>query len=256
MRYLLRAAIPSFVAACLSTFLASSCVKTSVILPGPPGSVIKSLEKFPFQEFLDSAAGELAAGNIRYSFTVATLTNITVGSNFGAPSQAELALAFRTSQLAHLTSLALLLPASGFTHTVTVWDSASGTVLAQINVPSLNAGHWTSVSLAAVNKAIALIPGRGYIVGYNSLAIGSTINSASPGNQLFNWDGIFYVNDNGGKGETLPILPFTKGVITFEAGWEMDYYTSITTPIFPGKKSPNESPQSLYGMVDIGYIVQ
>jgi len=245
MRYLFLAAILAF--------LAGSCTRDAVILPGPPGTAIKSLEKFPFQEFIDSSNAKFSAGTVRFTFKAVTLQDINL-AHYGQPGQAEFALAFRTGKKGSVTSLALLLPASGFSHTVTLWDSATGAVLAQTNVPSLHAGDWTSVSLAVNNKAVAIVPGKGYIVGYNSLAVGSAIGASSPGNQLYNFDGIFYVNANDGQGEILPILPFTEGAITFEAGWEMDYDTPINGPIFPGKKQPNESPQSLYGMVDIGYI--
>ena len=251
--HLLPRARPLFAFSVIMTLAVSSCTKVSITLPGPPGTALKSLEKFPFQEFIDSSNAKFSAGDVRFTFKAVTLQDIRL-SHYGAPGQAEFALVFRTSKKASVTSLALLLPASGYSHTVTLWDSATGAVLAQTNVPSLNAGNWTSVSLAANNKAVAIVPGKGYIVGYNSLAVGSTIGTASPGNQLYNFDGIFYINDNGGKGETLPILPFTKGAITFEAGWEKDYDTPITGPIFPGKTQPNESPQSLYGMMDIGYI--
>src|ERR1700730_11624331 len=73
---------------------ATSCSKVSVTLPGPPGTALKSLEQFPFQEFLDSAQGEYSAGNIRYAFTAVTLQDINL-AHYGAPGQAEFALAFR-----------------------------------------------------------------------------------------------------------------------------------------------------------------
>jgi hypothetical protein len=245
---------PLFTAALLALF-ASSCTKVPINLPGPPSTVLKSLEKFPFKDFLDSAAKQQAVGDLKYGFKAVWLTDMNL-LRYGNLSQAELALSFRANTPATITSLALLLPSKGYSHTVTLWDSATGTVLAQTDVPSLDSGRWTSVNLAVIGKAIAIKPGKAYIVGFNSMAVGSFIGAANAANQVYNFTGIYYYNGvpEGGEPTLIPILPFTNGAITYETGWEMDYDNPINGPIFPGKTAPNQSPQSLYGLVDIGYV--
>lgn len=237
----------------LALLVINSCSKIPLTPPivVNPG-ILQSLEKFPFQHYLDSSLA-LASQGIDLSLIPGTL--IEPNSHAETPGQAELALAFRTNTPAIVTSLALLLPAAGYSHTVTLWDSTTGAVLAQTDVPSKDSGKWTSVSLALINQQVVILPGKGYILGYNSLAVGGTVGTLSPGNNVYNLYGIFDFSQNDG-GVFRPILPFTEGAITFEAGWQINYSTPISTPIFPGTTVPNESPNSLFGLPDLGYISQ
>lgn len=239
--------------ALLSLLVISSCSKIPITPPIVPNPIIlQSLEKFPFQRYLDSSLA-LSSQGIDLSLIPGTL--IDPSTHTETPGQAELALAFRTNTPAIVTSLALLLPAGGYSHTVTLWDSATGTVLAQTAVPSKDSGKWSSISLALINQQVVIQPDKGYILGYNSLAIGNSIGTYSPGNSVYNLYGIFDFSKNDG-GTFRPILPFTEGAITFEAGWMINYNTPVGPSIFPGSIAPNESVNSLFGLPDLGYISQ
>ena len=235
------------------TMAISSCSKIPVNAPIPINPIIlQPLEKFPFQRYLDSSLA-LVSQNIDLTLTPGTLIDPAV-LHAEVPGQAEIAYAFRTNTPAAVTSLALLLPAHGYSHTVTLWDSATGAVLAQTTVPSLDSGKWTSVSLALQNQSVIIQPGKGYILGYNTLAIGSAIGTLSPGNNVYDLFGIFDFSQGADKSQFRPILPFTEGAITFETQWMIDYDTPISAPIFPGTTSPNGSDNSVFGLIDIGYI--
>jgi hypothetical protein len=241
-------------AATLLTLFVSSCSKIGT-LPGPPGTVLQSLEKFPLRQYIDSSTTLM---NSQPNSIFFEINSVTLNDPFiihpVTPGQALIAMAFRTNAPAAITSLALQLPASGFTHTVTLWDSATGAVLARIDVPSLNAGKWTSVSLAFNGQAVPILPGNGYIVGYNTLATGNAIGSNSPGNALYILNGIYDYSLDGGHGDFRPILPFTEYAITYETAWEIDYDNPNARLPFPGSIAPNSGGSALLGFVDIGYV--
>jgi hypothetical protein len=227
-----------------------SCSKVPVNAPIPI-TILRSLEQFPFHRYLDSSFA-LARDTIYLTITPVSLLDPNI-PHAEVPGQAEIAYAFRTSAPAAVTSLALLLPASGYSHTVTLWDSATGEVLAQTNVPSLDSGHWTSVSLAITNQAVPIQPGKGYIVGYNTLAIGGTIDTYSPGNALYLLYGIYDFSQGPDKSSFRPIMPFTEGLISFEGIWQNAYDRPLRM------SSPGATPAASYvngvpGVIDIGYI--
>ncbi len=228
-------------AAVMMTITVSSCSKIPVNAPDPI-TILHSFEQFPMQRYLDSSFA-LAIDTIYL-----TLSTVTISG------QAEFAYAFRTSAPAAITSLALMLPDSGFSHTVTLWDSATGAVLAQADVPTLNPGHWTSVSLALMNQAVPIQPGKGYIVGYNSRAVGNALDVAAPGNTLYLVYGIYDFSQGPAKSTFRPIMPFTEGLISFEGTWLVDYDAPLTGPIFPGGIPADNYTNSVFGVIDIGYI--
>lgn len=228
----------------------SSCSKVPVTAPFPI-TVLQSLEQFPVRRYLDSSFA-LASDTIFLTITPVTLLDPNI-PHAEVPGQAEIAYAFRTSAPAAVTSLALLLPAAGYSHTVTLWDSATGAVLAQTSVPSLDSGHWTSVSLALMNQAVPILPGKGYIVGYNTLAIGGTLDTYSPGNNLYLLYGIYDFSQGPDKSTFRPIMPFTEGLISFEGIWQNNYDEPLRIA------SPGVTPATNYvngvpGVIDIGYV--
>ncbi len=241
---------PAAAVSVMITVTSTSCTKVPLTAPIPI-TVLNSLEQFPFQRYLDSSFA-LSQDTIFLTITPVTLLDPNI-PHAEVPGQAEIAYAFRPSAPAAVTSLALLLPAAGYSHTVTLWDSATGAVLAQTTVPSLDSGHWTSVSLALINEAVPILPGKGYIVGYNTLAIGSALDTYSPGNSLYLLYGIYDFSQGPDKSTFRPIMPFTEGLISFEGIWQNNYDEPlrITSPgVTPATNYVNGVP----GVIDIGYI--
>lgn len=235
------------VLALFAAFAISSCNKIPINPPIP----IQSLEEFPFKSYLDSLNG--ASVDITYGAGVPIDPLVLHGEVNG---QAEYAYAFRTSVPGLVTSLAVLEPVAGYSHAVTLWDSATGAVLAEANVPSLNAGHWTSVSLALQGNAVPILANHGYIVGFNTLAIGDAIGAGTPGDQTYFIFGIYYNSPTGIQ--LTNIDPFVSKTFTFE-GEYATYYNSILAvlgPPFPGGlNNPNGDPgNNLFGACDIGFI--
>ncbi len=166
--------------------------------------------------------------------------------------QAEVGYAFRSGAAGAVTSLGVLLPTTGFSHTVTLWDSATGQMMAQADVPTLSGGKWTYVSLALNGQAVAIQANHGYIIAFNSLAVGNAVETASGGNEIYILDGIY---TGGGGGPKLPILPFTHGAITYEQYYLVNYNTPLTSPIFPPTTSTEFfSNFDVPGVCDIGFI--
>lgn len=245
--------LKTLVAAASLLALGSSCTKLGQIIPVPPPiGVIQSLEQTPFKSYTDSLFGLSSTGTILTIVAVALNDNSLPGSSGQDLGQAEIGYAFRSSSDGAITSLGVLLPTTGFKHTVTLWDSATGQVLAQADVPTLTGGKWTYVSLALAGQAVPIVANHGYIVGFNSLAVGNPIGTFSPGNKIYILDGIYTL---GGGGPKIPIIAFTKGPITFENQYTVLYNTPISNPIFPPSGSVGATGLfDVPGVCDIGFI--
>ena len=232
----------------------NSCSKLGQIIPIPPPGVLHDLEQTPFKSYTDSIFALSGTGTVLTISAVAINDNNKQGSSGADQGQAEVGYAFRCSVAGAVTSLGVLLPTTGFQHTVTLWDSTTGQVLAQTNVPSINGGKWTYVSLALAGQSVVIQPDHGYIVGFNSLAVGNPINTFNAGNEIYILDGIY---TGGGAGPKLPILPFTRGPITFENYYLVNYDTPVPMPIFPPTAaSAFSSNFDVPGVCDIGFIPQ
>lgn len=234
-----------------------SCSKVPLTNPPIPIGVLKDLEQFPFQSYIDSLNGLKSDSIDIYYVAGAPFDQLVMHEEI--PGQAEYAYAFRTSVPGAVTSLGVLEPASGYSHTVTLWDSATGAVLAQADVPSLDSGHWTYVSLALTGQEVPVQANHGYIVGFNTLALGSAIGAGTPGDWTYFINGIWDFQDNpAGNGGLSTIQPFTSKGCTFE-GEYLTYYnanTPLVGPPFPGGlNNPNGDPNhNLYGACDVGFI--
>jgi hypothetical protein len=237
------------------TIATSSCSKVPINPPIPLPN-IHSLEEFPFQDYLDSL-NALAADSINTE-TIATYLYDPLIQHQEVPGQAELAYAFRTSVAGAVTSLGVLEPAAGYNHTVTLWDSATGEVLAQALVPSLNSGRWTYVSLALTGQEVPIEANHGYIVGFDSRAQGNSISVANPGSDIYIIMGVFDNRSNPVGFGYSNIDPFASKTFSFEGEYMIFYNgtTPLVGPPFPN--SPNgeqDDPQNnLYGICDIGFI--
>jgi hypothetical protein len=231
----------------------SSCSKVPLTNPPIPITVLQDLEQFPFQNWLDSING-LAPG-IQLTIQDAEPVDPLPGHGESA-GQLESAFAFRSSTPGAVTSLGVLEPSTGYTHEVTLWDSATGQVLADVFVKSLDSGHWTYNSLALVGQEVPIAANHGYIVGFNTLAVGSTPGAVSESNDVFLLYGLLdYQDFPGAAPGFLPIFPFTKGPITYEAEEWIFYDTPVATPPFPGPIPVGTIlPHTVLGVCDIGFI--
>jgi hypothetical protein len=239
-------------AAVISLVAAVGCSKIGQIPPTIPITVIHSLEQNPVQSYTDSLFN-VGNGTILAIQAVALNDVLNPQPQGGEDAgQAIVAYAFRSSGYGAITSLGVMLPTTGYEHNVTLWDSATGQVLAQAEVPTLTGGKWTYVDLAIVNQAVAVQPDHGYIVGFNSLAVGNTINTPDPGNSIFIINGIY---TQGGAGPNVPIFPFTRGEITIE-GYYIDFYDNPNERLpYPGTATSEYfGNMTVPGLVDIGYI--
>ncbi|HTR28262.1 MAG TPA: hypothetical protein VMH27_03270 [Puia sp.] len=224
------------------TFATSSCYKVPNPIPIP---VIQSLEQFPFKAYLDS----LTAASAVVSYGAGVPHDPSVAH--GGSEQAVFAFPFRTSVAGVVTSLAVLEPVSGYSHTVTLWDSASGAVLGQADVPSLNAGHWTSVSLAVQGKAVPILANHGYIVGFNSLADDDALDAGTSGDEIFFIFGAYYTSPDGEQ--LANMVPFISKTFTFEGEYGT-YYNSILDLIAPPFPGGLYTGNNMFGACDIGFI--
>jgi hypothetical protein len=253
--YTIKKTFPTALAALLAIAI-TSCSKVPLTNPPIPLPNILSLEVFPFQDYLDSL-NALATDSINTQ-TIATYLYDPLIAHAEVPGQEELAYAFRTSVPGAVTSLGILEPATGYTHTVTLWDSATGEVLAQAYVPSLDSGRWTYVSLALTGQEVPIAANHGYIVGFDSRSQGGPIGTATPGNNIYIIMGIFDNRSNPAGFGYSNIDPFTSKTFSFE-GEYMTFYnnsTPLVGPPFPGGlNNLNGDPyNNLFGICDIGFI--
>ena len=230
----------------------NSCSKIGQLIPVPPPvGVIQSLEKTPFKSYTDSLFALSSSGTILTRVAVALNDNSMKGSSGQDLGQEEIGYAFRSTSGGAITSLGVCLPTTGYKHTVTLWDSASGQVLAQADVPTITGGSWTYVSLALAGQAVAIQPDHGYIIGFNSLAVGNPVETYNAGNEIFILDGIYTL---GGGGPKIPIVPFTEGTVTFENFYSVAYNTPLTAPLFPATGPGSSGSFDVPGICDIGFI--
>jgi hypothetical protein len=168
----------------------------------------------------------------------------------GQYDQAELGYAFRTSAVGFVFELGTLLPDSGFIHTVTLWDSATQSVLAQLTVTNLSGSAFTYAGLDS-STAILLQANHGYVIGLNSTAVGNPVNSSSVGNNVYAPNGLFV---DQGAGSDISLLPFTEGPITVERGFIYNYgYQAQPASFFPPSSSWQSQDNGFLGICDFGF---
>ncbi|MBS1948977.1 MAG: DUF4082 domain-containing protein [Bacteroidetes bacterium] len=163
--------------------------------------------------------------------------------------QALIGYCFRSSKAGEVTALGILLPGQGYSHNVSLWDSVTYQVLADVNVPNLNTKKFTYVSLALLNKSVDIQPNHPYIVCFNSLAQGSPLNFASRGNNIYQLHAEIL---NPFVATTPLVIPFTSGAITFESDFIVTY-NSIYVPN-PALVGESTNDQRVFGICDIGFM--
>ncbi|MFL5742150.1 MAG: hypothetical protein ACJ75B_18145 [Flavisolibacter sp.] len=241
--------IPKRVPAILCLILfCQSCYRDPSFLHPPVHFPIQILEQTPLKSFLDSINGLGSSVQL-------TIQSVTINNPFiphaEVPGQAVIGYSFRSSVAGKVTSLGIRLPARAFSHTVSLWDSVTRQILAQADVPSLDSGKFTYVSLSFLNRAVDIQPDHPYIVGFNSLANGSALNTYSSGNNIYSLNGIYHFFQGGNS--LTPIIPFTKGAISFESYYYLPYNSILSLPS-PAEVQAITNTNLVSGLCDIGFI--
>jgi len=166
-------------------------------------------------------------------------------------SNAEIGFAFRSNVAGTAIGLGILLPTTGFSHMVTLWDSATQVELASIAVPN---NSKTAFTYAAFTTTVPIQANHPYVVGYNTLAIGNANGSSSPGDWIYSVQGIFV---DGGQGSDLPEYPFREGNITVENVFYNNYGTGrVPANLFPTTiASWEEWNNGYFGLCDLEFAV-
>jgi hypothetical protein len=191
--------------------------------------------------------------NIGFSQTQPYLDLSTGGFDDAIPNgttyqQAEIGIAFRTSVPGVVFELGIWLPDSSYVHTVTLWDSATQTILAQKNV--YNYGKNFSYDTLSPNELVTLQPNHGYVLGVNSLALGNPLNAFNAGNEIFFTAGL--TDFNPAASPNTPATPMTEGPITVETGFIYNYGI-LPTPSNPFPPVFNNNSGGLTGLCDFGF---
>ena len=236
--------------------LLQGCVKDSFVIsppiPIPTPIPIHPINYYPLQT-------PFQAFVTRYNVPI-TNTSESIGLSAGDFDQetrsgtfiysaAELGFAFRSSVAGTMLGLGTLLPATGFAHTVTLWDSATQIVLATATVTNQSASVFTYTDFAAT---VPIQANHGYVVGYNTLAIGNPVNSSSNGNDIYLVSGIFV---DGGQSSDLALFPFTEGTITVENAFEFNYGDGQPpADLFPTASNWSSQANGFFGLCDIAFV--
>jgi hypothetical protein len=233
-------------ASALLLILAASCNKI-ITLSGPPSPV-----QHPFLTYLSYLQGLNISVDSELVTTLPVILNDQTTKAEGT-GQAEIAFAFRSANPGVISQLGIYAPVSAVAHTVTLWDSATGQVLVQLNITTNSPGEWSYASVGQTNQVLGIEANHGYIIGFNTLAVGVPINTDTVANQVYTFNGIYDFKANAPPGN-LPMLPFTEFGITFEGWYMVNYDTPISAPLFP----PQGSLQSFdvvafFGAVDIEF---
>ena len=167
----------------------------------------------------------------------------------GEYDQEEVGFAFRTSTPGVVFELGCLLPDSGFIHTVTLWDSATKTILARTDVISVSQSSFAYTGLDS-STVVTLQANHGYVIGLNSTAVGNPVNSPSVGNDIYIAQGL-YVDQ--GEGNDINLLPFTEGPITVEQGFKYNYgYETQPAVFYPPASAWISQDNGFMGVCDFG----
>jgi hypothetical protein len=237
--------------------LLQGCVKDSFTIspipfpgpsPFPPHPINLYPTQTPFQAFVTKYNVPITNTSETIGLSSGTFDSYTRSGTF-VYFGAELGFAFRSSVAGTALGLGTLLPATGFAHTVTLWDSATQVVLATATVTGQSASVFTYADFAST---VPIQANHGYVVGYNNLAIGIPVDTFSTGNEIYLVSGILV---DGGQGSNLPLFPFTEGTITVENAFEYLYGDGQPPAIlFPAAANWSSQPNGFFGLCDIAFV--
>jgi len=227
-------------------FASDSCSPDSSIIPSNILNQIQSIQETPVATLFDSLS------------KIPSITVNYVPDSF-SHGGVEFGYTFQASAPGTIIQLGLRLPDINFTHTVTLWDSATQTILAEADILNQSSLKFSYVNLAANNQQVVIQPNHTYIISWNSLSKenGATINSGQAGNHFYYiqmWEGSTLGTPN-----YLTIFPFMYKHITVTACYLNEYPSTpkgggnpfAITPFPIGHSVPGID---IYGLCDIDYI--
>jgi hypothetical protein len=241
----------------LFTVLLQSCAKDSMVISPSPVPIPTPIPIHPINYYPTQTPFQ--AFVTKYNVPI-TNTSETIGLSSGdfdtytrsgifVYTAAELGFAFRSSVAGTVLGLGTMLPATGFAHKVTLWDSATQTVLATASVTGQSVSVFTYADFGAT---VPIQANHGYVVGYNTLAVGNAVNSFSTGNEIYLVNGILV---DGGQGSNLPLFPFTEGTITIENAFENNYGDGQPpADLFPTASNWSTQANGFFGLCDIAFV--
>lgn len=238
VRLLLVMTFAALLQSCEKQGLTASAISTPVITPTPyPGPV--NVTTMPFNEFMTTWIAPPTNTNTVIQL-LPELTGGTTIDNF------EMGFAFRSSAAGTVTSLGTWLPFTGFPHQVTIWDSATQTILATATVTGTSTSAFT---YSNVSSTVSIKANHGYVVGFNTLPIGSPVDQFSEGSAYEDIEG--FMVDRGAS-PYKPMLPFNEGDITVENTFVYNYGAgAVPANLFPKPVSWNTNFNLILGAVDI-----
>jgi hypothetical protein len=249
--------LPAFSLVFVFAGLLQGCAKDSFTLspvpfpapsPFPPHPINLYPTQTPFQAFVTKYNVPVTTTSESIWFSTVDFGTYTRSGTL-IYSEAELGFAFRSSVAGTALGLGTMLPATGYAHTVTLWDSATQVVLATATVTGQSASVFTYSNFAAT---VAIQANHGYVVGYNTLAIGIPLDTFSTGNDFYLVDGILV---DGGQGNNIPLFPFTEGAITVENAFSLKYGDGQPpTNLFPAASDWGTPGNGFFGLCDIAFM--
>ena len=164
---------------------------------------------------------------------------------------AEQGFSFRSSAAGNIIGLGIMMPVSGYSHTVLLWDSATQVILATAVVKGID----SAFTYTSLTTSVPIQANHAYVVGYSTLAIGNTPGQFSKGNEFYGIQG-FLVDR--GEGLSIPMLPFREGNITVEDAVS-DNYGSGAVPAnpfpIPACWAPPGQSRLILGICDIEFAI-
>lgn len=154
----------------------------------------------------------------------------------------EVAYSFSSSKPGIITKLGVMLPDSGKTFVVSLWDSTTEDLLVQKNIRILDPNAFNYADLLPTNEFQVIFPNHTYLVGVFTGSVNE--HHEEPGDE-YNLLGDFY-NTLYEKDNIFPFAAYPH-IINFH----QEYHQYANTPTFPKYRWPFE--YVLYGFCDIEF---
>ncbi len=146
----------------------------------------------------------------------------------------EIGYMFRASDTGSIYEIGLMLPDTGWSYTMTLWDSATQAILLQKVVKCSTATVFSYLDLNATNESVEIMKDHAYVISVNLLPVG--VAGAAPSD--------YY---DARRADQQAIFPITESYITFT-----NQYNRITnSPAFPNNLIVYQD--LINGLIDIGF---
>ncbi|HET7119428.1 MAG TPA: hypothetical protein VFI29_23230 [Hanamia sp.] len=154
----------------------------------------------------------------------------------GSDGPLEIGYSFTSSIPGIVDKLGIMLPDSGKTYAVSLWDGVTKELLVQKNIQILHPNLFNYVDLLPTNEFKVILANHPYMIGVFTAAISASTNLEG--------DNFYYVQVDGGN-----IFPFTgyPHVVNFN----QEYTLNTESPAFP--KNPWPFGYVVTGLCDIEF---